>query len=181
MDGGWGRSEAPFGRFAQSRPRLLPGEMKGPAGLSTGAGGPEGGAAMGNGVESNEGVDNGCTRWTGGAEPSSVWYKGSSRSHRASAAGDRGARACAGRVARAAHVRGAVRKGSKENRDTSDSCPTLCCLVLTDKQQDRRKWLWTPWSANSYSAGLICCHQTPVIHPPPPFRADLGWGWDNNT
>ena len=60
----------------------------------------------------------------------------------------------------------------------SDSCPTLCCLVLTGEQQDRK--------GNGYghcgqqiptALDYIFCHQTHVIPPPAPFRFSvLGGG-----
>ena len=95
------------------------------------------------------------------------------------ATGDRGARVCAADYG--LPMAGAVKSGLGKRIGIvtdSDSCPTLCCLVLTGEHQDRRKWLWTLWPANSNSAGLhFLSSNTCYPPPPPPFRFSvLGGG-----
>ena len=94
------------------------------------------------------------------------------------ATGDRGARVCAADYG--LPMAGAVKSGLGKRIGIvtdSDSCPTLCCLVLTGEQQDRE--------GNGYghcgqqiptALDYIFCHQTRVIPPPTPLPI-LGSGW----
>ena len=99
------------------------------------------------------------------------------------ATGDRGARACACcRAAQGGRCEDRLRQEIGIVTD-NDSCPTLCCLVLTDAAGQKGNGYGHCGQQIPTALDYISCHQTHVIPPPPPpFRFSvLGGGGHNNT